>query len=167
MFGFRFCFRWAPVLYSPPARLFYRAQPQTMSNSDHNTVIVAKTRELCDLILRQPEVAAACRSVETFMQDQAAQALYQALMERGQALHEKQERTQTLTDGEIAEFEKHREQLVANPTAKNFLDARELFHGIHHLVSDHVSKAFELGRVPEAADFDSECCGNHSCGCRH
>ena len=141
-----------------------------MLNTDQDSAILAKTRELCETILRQAEVTAACRSVETFMQDDAAQGLYQDLMSRGQALHDKQERGLTLADSEIKEFETKRDELTRNPVAKNFLDARELFHSIHHTVSDHVSKAFELGRVPEAGDFESGCCGGHGghgCGCSH
>ena len=141
-----------------------------MLNPDQETAILAKTRELCETILRQPDVAAACRSVEAFMQDEPAQGLYQDLMGRGQALHEKQERGQPLADAEVQEFERRRDALTRNPVAKGFLDARELLHEIHHTVNDHVSKTFELGRVPEAADFESGCCGGHGghgCGCSH
>jgi len=151
-----------------------------MLNPDQHTVILAKTRELCEIILRQPEVAAACRSLEAFQQDEPAQGLYQELMGRGQALHEKQERGLPLVDAEIQEFERQRDALVLNPVAKGFLDARELLHDIHHTVNDHVSKAFELGRVPEEADFESSgCCGgggghgeghgggHGGCGCSH
>jgi cell fate (sporulation/competence/biofilm development) regulator YlbF (YheA/YmcA/DUF963 family) len=139
----------------------FAPQHHDMLNSDQETVILAKTRELCETILAQPDVAAACRIVETFMQNEPAQALYQDLMSRGQALHEKQERGLPLVDAEVQEFEQHRDALSQNPVAKGFLDARELLHDIHHTVNDHVSKAFELGRVPEEADFESGCCGNH------
>lgn len=144
-----------------------------MLPSDQHTAILTKTRELCDLLLRQPDVAAACRSVEAFMGDEPAQGLYQELMRRGQALHDKQERGLPLADSEIAEFERQRETLTQNPVARSFLDARELLHGVHHTVNDHVSKTFELGRVPEAADFESGCCGgggghgHGGCGCQH
>jgi cell fate (sporulation/competence/biofilm development) regulator YlbF (YheA/YmcA/DUF963 family) len=157
------------AVFAGPRGQNLRAHHHSMLNSDQQTVILAKTRELCDTLLRQPDVAAACRSVEAFMADEPAQGLYQELMRRGQALHEQQERGLPLADSEIAEFERQREALTHNPVAKGFLDARELLHNIHHTVNDHVSKTFELGRLPEEADFESGCCGgNHGgCGCEH
>jgi hypothetical protein len=66
---------------------------------------------------------------------------------------------------EVSDFEAKRDELFANPVARGFMDARELMHQLHHKINAHVSKTFELGRVPTAADFEAECCGGHGGGC--
>jgi cell fate (sporulation/competence/biofilm development) regulator YlbF (YheA/YmcA/DUF963 family) len=147
----------------------------SMSHHHHhhsldNAAILAKTRELCETILSQPEIAQAFSQVEAFAQNEAAQAIYQDVMQRGEALHDKQHRGFPLADSEVDEFEQKRGALLANATAKNFLDARETMHGVHHAISDWVGKALELGRVPQAEDFESGCCGGGGgggCGCSH
>ena len=131
-----------------------------------------KTRELCEAILKEPGVEQAMRSVEAFLKDEQAQGLYQEVMNRGQSLHQKQEQGFPLADSEIGEFEKHQSAMLQNPVAKNFLDARELLHELHHSVTNYVGKALELGRVPTEEDFaESGCCGGGGggggCGCQH
>jgi len=130
-----------------------------MLNQAQEETVLAKTRELCQAILDQPPVAQACQQVTVFMDDPQARALYEDIMTRGQAMQEKQQGGATLAPLEISEFEGRRDQLLANPVARGFLDARELMHGLHHKINEHVSKMFELGRVPTAEDFESGCCG--------
>jgi hypothetical protein len=65
---------------------------------------------------------------------------------------------------EIADFEKHRDALLANPVAHGFLDAQEELHHLQHSIQKYVSKTLETGRVPTAEDL-SDSCGGHDCGC--
>ena len=136
-----------------------------MLNQAQEETVLAKARELCQAILDQPPVAQACQQVTAFMEDPQARTLYEGVVTRGQAMQEKQHAGQTLSPLEISEFEAQREQLLAHPVARGFLDARELMHGLHHKINAHVSKTFELGRVPTVEDFQSACCGGHGDEC--
>ena len=153
-----------------------------MLNQAQEETVLAKTRELCQAILDQPPVAEACQRLAVFMEDPQARSLYEGVVTRGQAMQEKQQSGQVPSPLELSEFETDRDQLLANPVARGFLDAQELMHGLHHKINKHVSKLFELGRVPTAEDFESACCGGPGddccgdegrgrgepgCGCKH
>src|SRR5208283_2496392 len=118
------------------------------------TKIEEKTRELCQTIVEQPEMASIRRRIDTFLADAAARGQYETVMTKGNALHEKQHNGQPLDGGEIADFEKHRDALLQNPAARNFLDAQEELHALQHSIQKQVSKTLELGRVPTDADLE-------------
>jgi cell fate (sporulation/competence/biofilm development) regulator YlbF (YheA/YmcA/DUF963 family) len=128
--------------------------------------IEEKTRELCQAIVDQPEMASIRRRIDTFQADAGARGQYETVMNKGNALHEKQHSGQPLEGAEIADFEKHRDTLLQNPTARGFLDAQEELHALQHSIQKQVSKTLELGRVPTAADLEEGSCG-HGCGCQH
>jgi cell fate (sporulation/competence/biofilm development) regulator YlbF (YheA/YmcA/DUF963 family) len=130
------------------------------------TKIEEKTRELCQTIVDQPEMASIRRRIDTFLADAGARGQYETVMSKGNALHEKQHNGQTLDGVQIADFEKHRDALLQNPVARAFLDAQEELHKLQHSIQNVVSKTFELGRVPTAADLEAGSCG-HGCGCQH
>ena len=126
--------------------------------------VMEKTRELCETILKQPEIKGVRTSVENFLADKDAQYLYRSLSEKREFLENKQREGNEVTEGDLAEFEKDRQSLLGNPVASGFLDAQETMHQVEQTVRGYVSKTFELGRVPEQSDFDSGSCGP-SCGC--
>jgi len=128
--------------------------------------IEEKTQELCATIIAQPEMTSIRKRIDTFMSDANAKGQYEAVLSKGNALHEKQHRGQPLDGGEIADFEKHRDTLLKNPVAKDFLDAQEELHEMQHSIQKYVTKTFELGRVPTAADLEEGNCGS-GCGCHH
>lgn len=130
------------------------------------TKIEDKTRELCQTIIDQPEMISIRKRIDTFLSDPGARGQYEAVMSQGQALQEKQARSQPLESAEIAGFEKHRDALMKNSVARGFLDAQEELHEIQHSIQKHISKTIELGRVPTEGDFDNGSCG-HGCGCHH
>jgi len=131
------------------------------------SAITEKTRDLCQAILDQPNMQSARKRIDSFVADDKARAQYEGLMAKGQALQQKQQRSQ-LSAEEISQFEKEREALLNNPTARGFLEAQEEMHHIHQSVSKYVSKTLELGRMPTEADFsDEDSCGHGSCGCGH
>jgi cell fate (sporulation/competence/biofilm development) regulator YlbF (YheA/YmcA/DUF963 family) len=105
-------------------------------------------------------------TIDAFLADASARGQYETVMHKGQALQEKQSQGRQLESAEIADFEKHREALLNNPTARSFLDAREKLHEIQHSVQKYVSKTLELGRVPAAEDLQDHSCGD-GCGCHH
>ena len=130
------------------------------------TTIEEKIRELCQTIVTQPEMISNRKRIDAFMSDAAARGQYEAVTNKGQALHEKQHQGQPLEAPEISDFEKHRDALLKNPVARGFIDAREELHEIQHSIQKYVSKTLELGRVPTADDLVEGSCGE-GCGCHH
>lgn len=137
-----------------------------MQTTTTETPIVQKTRELCELIIAQPEFKDIRKRLDSFMADQTAQAQYQSLSEKGRYLQHKQQQGAQLNDAEIAGFEKEREAFFKNPVGKGFIDAQEEMHEMQESVSQYLTKTFELGRVPAAEDMEDGSCG-HGCGCGH
>ena len=131
-----------------------------------STKIEEKTQELCATIIAQPEMAAIRKRIDAFMADANAKGQYETVLSKGNALHEKQHHGQPLDGNEVADFEKHRDTLLQNPVAKGFLDAQEELHEIQSSIQKLVTKTFELGRVPTAADLEEGSCGS-GCGCHH
>ena len=130
------------------------------------SVIVQKTKELCQAILEQPEFQAVRQQIDAFMADEKARTHFQSVVAKGEALSEKQQYGLPMAHDEIAAFEQERESLAANPVARGFLEAQGELHKIQESVSQYVSKTLELGRVPNPDDFASGSCGS-GCGCPH
>ena len=134
-----------------------------LTYTDENAVI-QKTKELCQIILEQPEMQSARHRIDTFMADEGSRSLYDNVLMKGQALQQKQQMAMPLTGEEIAEFERHRETLLNNPVARGFLDAQEELHQVREAVQKYVAKTLEIGRIPGPEDFES--CGA-GCSCGH
>jgi cell fate (sporulation/competence/biofilm development) regulator YlbF (YheA/YmcA/DUF963 family) len=130
------------------------------------TRIEEKTRELCQAIVDQPEMISIRKRIDTFLSDSQARGQYETVMSKGQALQEKQTRSQPLESAEIADFEKHRDALMKNSIARGFLDAQEELHEMQHSIHKSIAKTIELGRLPTETDFDAGSCGE-GCGCHH
>ncbi len=130
-----------------------------------NSAIINKTRELCQTILDQPEFQDLRKQVTAFMTNDQVQEKYRFVAEKGQMLRQKQEQGQELGQEEIDEFEKHRDELLAHPVAKEFFEAQEAMHDVKKSVTQYVSKTLELGRVPEAAEVTGGSCGSGCHGC--
>ena len=129
------------------------------------TTIETKTNELCAAILEQIQAGGIKQRIDTFLADATARGAYESLMNKGQALQEKQHGGQTLEPAEIAAFEKDRDALLKNPVASGFLDAQEEMHGIQECVQKRIAKTIELGRIPTADDLSAGGCGSGGCGC--
>jgi cell fate (sporulation/competence/biofilm development) regulator YlbF (YheA/YmcA/DUF963 family) len=139
---------------------------KNMLTQTEEDAVVAKTRELCNTILAQPNMAAMRQRIETFLADDQARSQYESVMTKGQTLNDKQQRSLPLSGEEINDFQQQRDALLKNPVARGFLDAQEAMHGIQDSVRKYVAKTLELGRVPEPQDLESGSCG-HGCGCHH
>jgi cell fate (sporulation/competence/biofilm development) regulator YlbF (YheA/YmcA/DUF963 family) len=129
--------------------------------------ITEKTKELCQTILDHPEIQSARQRIQTFVADEKARTQYEGLMAKGQALQEKQQRSQPLSDSEVKAFESDRDALLANPVARGFLDAQEEMHHVHKAINQYVSKTLELGRMPSDEEMEEGECGHGGCGCDH
>ena len=144
-------------------------EPESLTKNKMQTItetnaILEKTRELCQVILDQPEFQTIRQRITAFMSDDEAKSQYQFLSEQGEVLQLKQQQGLPLTNEEIAEFENRREAFLTNPIAKGFLDARQQMQQMQESVDQYVAKTFELGRLPAEDDFQSGSCGS-GCGC--
>jgi cell fate (sporulation/competence/biofilm development) regulator YlbF (YheA/YmcA/DUF963 family) len=142
-------------------------QNLTMQTAIEQSPILEKTRELCQAILDQPTIQSVRQRITTFMGDDQSRALYDDLVNKGQALQQKQQMSLPLSGEEIADFEQHRDALMKNPIARDFIDAQEELHQVQHSIQQYVTKTLELGRLPTESELDA-CCGSHGgCGCSH
>jgi cell fate (sporulation/competence/biofilm development) regulator YlbF (YheA/YmcA/DUF963 family) len=139
-----------------------------MASTIEETTITRKTRELCQTILDEPSMQALRQCIDTFMADEETRTQYDGLIAKGQALQEKQQQSQPLTGEEISDFEQHRDSLLKNPVAREFLDAQQEMHEVQESIQKYVRKTIELGRVPSEDELCSGGdCGDHGCGCSH
>jgi len=130
------------------------------------TVLIQKTRDLCQTLVEQPEFLQIRQRIDAFMSDESAKTLYQTVMEKGDDLQQKQQMGMPLDQKEIVTFEQNREKLLSLAVARDFLNAQQEMHKIQESVMQFVGKTFELGRVPTAEDLPSGECGS-GCGCAH
>src|SRR5689334_19980220 len=137
-----------------------------MQTTIEETPVMQKTRELCQTILDQPNMQSIRQRIDAFMNDDQTRSKYDGLVQKGQALQQKQQMAVALTGEEIADFEQHRDSLMQNPVARGFLDAQEELHQVQQSVHQYVNKTLELGRLPTEQELAGDGCG-HDCGCGH
>jgi len=137
-----------------------------MQTTIEETPVMQKTRELCQTILDQPNMQLIRRRIDAFMGDEQARGQYDGVVSKGQLLQEKQQMSTPLTGEEIADFEQHRNALLQNPIARDFLDAQEDLHQVQQSIHQYVNKTLELGRLPTEQELAGDGCG-HGCGCGH
>ena len=128
--------------------------------------VIQKTKELCQALLDAPELRAVRQRIDAFMEDGKSRTLYDDLVAKGSALQEKQRDGLPLTDEEIGEFERHRENLLNNPVARGFVEAQQELHRVQASIRNYVSKTLELGRMPTDEEVNESSCG-HGCDCHH
>ena len=138
-----------------------------MAPTIEETPITRKTRELCQAILDEPSMRAVRERIDTFMADEKTRAQYDGLVAKGQALQQKQQMSTPLTGEEISDFEQHRDSLLKNPVAREFLDAQQELHEVRECIHKYVNKTLELGRLPSEEELTESCCSNDGCGCGH
>lgn len=128
--------------------------------------VTQKTRELCQTILDQPNMQSIRKRIDAFMGDEKTRTDYDDLVQKGQTLQQKQQMAVALSGEEVADFEQHRDALMKNPVARDFLDAQEELHNLQQSVHQYVNKTLELGRLPTEDELNAGSCG-HGCGCGH
>jgi cell fate (sporulation/competence/biofilm development) regulator YlbF (YheA/YmcA/DUF963 family) len=125
--------------------------------------IIQRTLDLCGAIASESDFPMLRAKVDAFMADEQVKFLFQQVNNMGQILRTKQGQGLDLTDEEVGQFEKMREELLANPLAKGYLDAQQEIERVHQVVGRFVEKTFELGRRPEYEEAHDGSCGG--CGC--
>lgn len=139
-----------------------------MPSTIEDSAVMQKTKELCQAILDQPNMQSIRKRIDAFLVDDRARGQYEDVVNKGQALQQKQENSLPLSGDEIAEFEQHRDALLNNPVARDFLDAQEELSVVQKSVQKYVNKTFELGRLPTPEDLETGCGGHGGgCGCGH
>lgn len=136
-----------------------------MLTEAEENIVLTKARELCDTILAQPNMSVIRKNIDTFVADDKARGQYEIVMTKGQVLHEKQHKSLPLSGEEISDFERSREDMLANPVAKNFLEAQDALQHIQGTIQKLITKTLENGNVPTAEDLNESC--GHGCGCHH
>lgn len=130
-----------------------------------NSAVLEKTRELCSLILQSGEYTENVSRIETFFQDDEAQASYREFASLGEELHQKQH-AGTLKDEDVADYESKLKALKEDPVTGGFMEAEQTLNGIVQQISKYVGKTLELGKLPEPEDLeDGGCCSSGGCGC--
>lgn len=137
-----------------------------MQTTIEESPVMQKTRELCQTILEQPNMQSIRQRIDAFMGDDKTRSQYDNVVNKGQALQQKQQMAVALSGEEIADFEQHRDDLMKNPVAKNFMDAQEELHQVQQSVHQYVNKTLELGRLPSEEEMSGGGCGS-GCGCGH
>jgi len=135
-----------------------------MSIVSANSIIIEKTRSLCQTILDSPEFQPIRQSIQAFVTHDQAQKLYKQLSEKRDLLQKKQEEGASLSDSELSDFEQDRKAFLDNPIALGFIQAQEEMHNIKKLVAQYVSRTMETGSVPSPDEIQTGSCGS-GCGC--
>lgn len=123
------------------------------------------TDQLCESIVNQKGFKELFSKIDAFMTDEKLKYDYSMLNDRGALLQQKQQAGVEITEEEIVEFDKLSEAFMANPVAKNFLEAQEEFQQVQNRINQVITKTFEIGRVPNQDDFDFCSDGFGDCGC--
>ncbi len=126
--------------------------------------VIEKTKELCQTLLEQPSFHSIRQRIDAFAADEAARSKYNRLCDLQEMLQSKDRQGIPLSDEEIDEFEKDREELFAIPVARGFMDAQQELHKLQETVAQYISKTVKLGRLPTEDDFEAGSCGPR-CGC--
>jgi cell fate (sporulation/competence/biofilm development) regulator YlbF (YheA/YmcA/DUF963 family) len=138
-----------------------------MQTTTEESQITQKTKELCQAIVDEPNMRSIRQRIDAFMGDEKTRSAYDGLVAKGQALQQKQQMATPLSNEEIVDFEKTRDNLLTNPVARDFLDAQEELHNVQESIQQYISKTLELGRVPTEEEISGGGCGHGGCGCHH
>ena len=138
------------------------AEPQTCLDLKP---IAEGTNQLCEAIVSQEGFAELYKKIDAFINDEKLKYEYGMLNDRGALLQQKQQAGMEIAEDEMADFEKLREEFMANPVATQFLEAQEEVQQVQGRIHQVIAKTFEIGRVPQSEDFDFCSDGFGNCGC--
>src|SRR6266705_3251926 len=106
------------------------------------TELTQKTKDLCQAIVELPSFATVKERVDAFMSDELLKFQFQMVSDKGNLLQLKQNSAAPINEAEIVEFQKMRDDLLANPVAKNFIEAQNEMARIQESVNRYLSKTF-------------------------
>lgn len=114
-------------------------------------------KDLCQAILDDPSLKDVLGSIDAFMADDGAKALFTDMQSMGESLQTKQQAGLELSAGEVEEYNKARDKMLENPLAKSFVEAQEKIGSVHQTIGSWVGMVFELGRMPTDEEFEGHC----------
>jgi len=123
------------------------------------------TDQLCESIVNQKGFKELFSKIDAFVTDEKLKYDFSMLNDRSALLQQKQQAGVEIKEEEIVEFEKLREEFMANSVATNFLEAQEEVQQVQDRINQIITKTFEIGRVPNQDDFDFCSDGFGDCGC--
>lgn len=130
------------------------------------SLVLEKTRELCNMILESGDYRDSRSKIEAFFSDEKAQSEYRTFSALGERLQYKQQ-TGRLTQDDIDGYDDAHASLRENPVTAGFFDAEDALNSLVTKVSKFVGKTVELGRIPELDELTSGGCCGGGCGCSH
>ena len=120
------------------------------------------TDQLCESIVNQKGFKELFSKIDAFVTDEKLKYDYSTLNDRIALLQQKQQAGVEIKEEEIVEFEKLREEFMANSVATNFLEAQAEFQQVQDRINQIITKTFE---IPNQDDFDFCSDGFGDCGC--
>lgn len=162
-----------------------------MSILNEDSAIYARVRDLCSAVVSDPQIQEQKARIDAFLNNAEARALFECVNKMGEELRQKHMAGMEPAETEIEQFDKLRENVIANPVCNDFLQARQLVDSVFGEINRYFGMTLELNRVPTLEEVDaaaqqqgSGCCGgncggdcdcegdcNHEeggeCGCKH
>ena len=131
-----------------------------------STSIKEKALELCQFVADAPEFAEAHQTIQKFIDDDEAKAVYGKLQEKSHQLHQLSHQGQKPSDADLDELNSLQKAVAANPLAAAFVGAENQLDDTFRTVTKLLQKTLQLGRVPTEEDLaESDCCSSGGCGC--
>lgn len=115
--------------------------------------VLLKTRELCAALVELPQFQTIRERIQRFAADESVTRVYGELNQTAGELQQKQEAGMPISPAEIAAFEALQERFTSNPLGREFIAAQQEMVELQELINGHISKTFELGRVPRPSDL--------------
>ena len=126
--------------------------------------VEAKTLELCQTLVQDPEFSGLFQKVDRYLADAGAQFQLGQFQEVSQLLQHKHSMGAELSAEEIAQYEGMRQAVMESEIIREFVGAQEKIELIQDQIHRFLMKTFQVGRVPTAEDFFEETCES-DCGC--
>ena len=131
-----------------------------------STSIKEKALELCQFIVDAPEFAEAHETIQKFIEDDEAKAVYGKLQEKSHELHHLSHEGKKPTDADLDELNALQKAVAENPLAAAFIGAENQLDDTFRTVTKLLQKTLQLGHVPTEEDMvESDCCSSGGCGC--
>lgn len=144
-----------------------------MNNDSLEKELLSSTTALCEALAQAPQIIAAKARIGLFFQNPEATKLFEEVNSYGEELRNKHLAGMPPTEEEINKFDKLREAVINNETAKGFLEARQSIDGILNTISQYLGMSIDLGRAPtpeeveqarqQSASASCSCGGNCDC----
>ena len=101
------------------------------------------TDQLCESIVNQKGFKELFSKIDAFVTDEKLKYDYSTLNDQIALLQQKQQAGVEIKEEEIVEFEKLREEFMANSIATNFLEAQAEFQQVQDRINQIITKTFE------------------------